>query len=121
MRAWKAYCTHAEKDKLGQFLHEILLYGAMLRQRKNHTEASVANAYRRSKEEAYRETPKFIVTDTRDDEGNYIIVDGETGEITPFVAVGHTTRGVTNWTAAIYTDEPQKPKEKEAFREESLF
>ena len=121
MRQWKAICTHAEKDKLGQFLHELLLFGEILRRKKNHTEESTAAAFRQSKEMTNRETPMLIVTDIKDDEGNFLIVNAETGEIMPYVAIAHTIKGVTNWTAAYYLAEEPKENKKETFREESLF
>lgn len=119
MKEWQGVCTHHNKGELGHFLKEILFYGQMLRQKKSHTESSAAAAFRRAKEMA-AETPVLIVTDIKDEEGNYLIVDGETGEITPYVAVEKTMKGATTWTAAYYIEEPKK-KQKEAFREESLF
>ena len=108
MRPWKAICTHAEKEKLGDFLREILLYSELSRREKYGSAAATC------------EIPHYIVTDIPDEEGNHIIVDADTGEITPFVAVKHTMKGATNWTAAIYLNGEQANK-KEAYREESLF
>ena len=122
MKTIKAVCTHAEKDKLGSFLYEIILNSHFLHIYGN-TEEGARKAFIKAHEIANGNTAaQFIVTDIKDEEGNYKIVDTTTGEILDFVAVRNNhSNGRSTWTAAYYIEEKPQEKQKETFREESLF
>ena len=49
-----------------------------------------------------RAEPKYIVTDAPDDNGDYAVIDADTGEITPFV-VKHLDRADA-WACIQYVD-----------------
>mgnify|MGYP001654456994 CR=1 FL=1 len=99
MRKWVLICSHHEKAELwrGIYTREII----------RHANARAPNAPSSETAKLYetvakRSTPKYIVMDTHDENGDHTVVDADTGEVQPFI-VKHLAQ-LDTWACVRYLD-----------------
>ena len=106
MKEWRLIYSHSDKAALwrGIYRRDLLHADPTIRAPgiRGDDPAWVEAVTRATETVMQRAEPKYIVTDAPDDNGDYAVIDADTGEITPFV-VKHLDRADA-WACIQYVD-----------------
>lgn len=105
MRKWVLICGCADKSELWKGIYRRVLIRRAMKAAKDDTEkanrAQEVNTWA-DKTVAQRDTPKYAVMDMADENGDYAIVDMDTGEIQHFIA--KHLHQISAWACIRYLD-----------------
>lgn len=89
MREWQLIYSHSDKDNLwrGIYRHELIQHDETISARglKSDDPAWVEAVTRATETVLQRAEPKYIIGDTQNENGDYALIDADTGEVMPFV------------------------------------
>ena len=89
MKQWRLIYSHGDKENLwrGIYRRELIRHDETISagDLKSDDPAWVEAVTRATKTVMQRAKPKYIIGDTQDENGDYAVIDTDTGEIMPFV------------------------------------
>lgn len=106
MREWRIIYSHSDKDNLwrGIYRRELIRHDETISVPgiKSDDPAWVEAVTRATETVIQRTEPKYIIGDAQDENGDYALLDADTGEVMPFV-VKHLA-GADAWACVQYVD-----------------
>ena len=99
MRKWVLICSHHEKAELWRGIYTREIIRRANARAPNAPPSETAKLYETV---AKRSTPKYIVMDTHDENGDHTVVDADTGEVQPFIVKHLAQLGI--WACVRYLD-----------------
>lgn len=106
MKQWRLIYSHSDKDALwrGIYRRELIRHDETISARglKSDDPAWVEAVTRATETVMRRTAQKYIIADTQNENGDYALIDADTGEIMPFV-VKHLA-GADAWACVQYVD-----------------
>ena len=89
MKQWRLIYSHSDKENLwrGIYRHELIQHDETISARglKSDDPAWVEAVTRATDTALQRDAPKYIIGDTQNENGDYALIDTDTGEVMPFV------------------------------------
>ena len=106
MKQWRLIYSHSDKENLwrGIYRRELIRHDETISAGglKSDDPAWVEAVTRATETVMERDEPKYIIADTQDENGDYALLDADTGEVMPF-AVKHLA-GADAWACVQYVD-----------------
>ena len=106
MKDWRLIYSHSDKENLwrGIYRRELLHADPTIRAPgiRSDDPAWVEAVTRATETVMQRTEPKYIITDAPNENGDYAVIDADTGEITPFVV--KRLAGADAWACVQYVD-----------------
>ena len=106
MKQWRLIYSHSDKENLwrGIYRRELIRHDETISAGglKSDDPAWVEAVTRATETVMERDAPKYIIADTQDENGDYALLDADTGEVMPFV-VKHLA-GADAWACIQYVD-----------------
>ena len=106
MREWRLIYSHSDKDNLwrGIYRRELIRHDETISVPgiKSDDPAWVEAVTRATETVMQRAEPKYIIGDIQDENGDYTLIDADTGEIMPF-SVKHL-ENADAWACIQYVD-----------------
>ena len=106
MKQWRLIYTHSDKESLwrGIYRRELIRDDETISagDLKSDDPAWVEAVTRATETVMERDAPKYIIANTQDENGDYALLDADTGEVMPFI-VKHLA-GADSWACVQYVD-----------------
>ena len=106
MKQWRLIYSHSDKENLwrGIYRRELIRHDETISAGglKSDDPAWVEAVTRATETVMERDAPKYIIADTQDENGDYALLDADTGEVMPFVV--KRLAGADAWACVQYVD-----------------